>query len=231
MTTPTTAPGWWALARVRWTAGDMTNAPEDIHAWLDLSREGRDRIERRIKKGLKDPDPRVRELVGKITEDIVLATMDTVPASDHLTLEIAAVHARGHRLEPGEPVPGCACPDCTGIAPDHPARIPAWRRADPEGAAESDRQRRERWENMVHRARAVPLLDIVSWLGCGEPVKRGRELHVRCPLHQDSDPSCRLDPSAGVWFCDPCGQGGDAIDLFMRARRLDFADAVRELAA
>ena len=162
MTTPTTAPGWWALARVRWTAGDMTNAPEDIHAWLDLSREDRERIERRVKQGLKNPDANVRELVGKITEDIVLATMDTEAASDHLSLEIAAAQRRGRPLKPGEPVPGCACSGCTGIADDHPARVPAWRRADPEGAAASDRQRRERWEQMVVRARAVPLLDVLG---------------------------------------------------------------------
>jgi DNA primase len=40
-----------------------------------------------------------------------------------------------------------------------------------------------------------------------------------------------ISTGAGVWYCDVCALGGDAIQMYMRARRLDFADAVRELAA
>ena len=151
--------------------------------------------------------------------------------SDHLRLEIAAALHRGRSLEPGEPVPGCGCPVCTGLPVDHPARVPAWKRRDPEGAALSDRERRERWERMVQLARAVPVLEVARRLGSGDPVKRGKELAVRCPLHADTDPSLRIDATSNVWFCDPCAEGGDAIRLLMRARRVSFADAVRELAA
>jgi hypothetical protein len=152
--------------------------------------------------------------------------------SEHLSLEIAAAFFRGAPLEPGEPVPGCSCEPCTGIPEDHPARVPAWRRADREGAARSDEERRERWERRVEAARALGIVAIAARLGCGEPVRLWRKkLAVRCPLHADSDPSCTIDPVAGVWYCWPCGEGGDAIALYMRARRLDFASAVRELAA
>ena len=151
--------------------------------------------------------------------------------SEHLSLEIAAAFTRGRPLEPGDPVPGCGCEFCTGIPADHPARVPAWRRADPKRAARSDDERRRNWERRVELARSVSILDVANMLGCGDPVKRGRELHVRCPLHDDADPSCAVDPDAGVWFCFPCGEGGDAIKLLMRARHLDFADAVREMAA
>ena len=150
--------------------------------------------------------------------------------SDHLRLEIAAAHQRGRPLGPSEPVPGCPCPTCTGLPLDHPARVPAWRQADPEGAAASDHERVERWARRVEEARSLGIIEIAARLGCGDPVRRGRELAVRCPLHEDSDPSCRLDSAAGVWYCDPCAEGGDAIELYKRARRLTFTEAVRELA-
>jgi len=83
----------------------------------------------------------------------------------------------------------------------------------------------------VDAARSVGVVEVAARLGCGEPVQRGRELLVSCPLHDDDDPSCSLDIDAGLWYCFPCGEGGDAIKLYMRARRLTFVEAVRELAA
>jgi len=155
--------------------------------------------------------------------------------SPHLSLEIAAVfHRGGQPLPPGAPVPGCDCPACTGVADDHPARIPAWRRRDPARAIRTDRVRLAEWERTVDRARSLTVLDVARLLGvpgCGDPVKRGRELAVRCPLHDDRSPSLRIAADGRRWFCDPCGIGGDPLDLFMRARRIDFGDAVRELAS
>lgn len=157
--------------------------------------------------------------------------MNVRPKSGHLSLEIAAAFARGRPLDPGEPVPGCGCPTCTGLPEDHPARVPAWRRADPEAGARTDAERRAWWERKVQAARRVSILDLVQRLDCGVPVRRGKSLLVRCPLHDDSDPSLRLDVGEGLWYCDPCGEGGDVIQLYMRARGLAFADAVRDLAA
>jgi hypothetical protein len=151
------------------------------------------------------------------------------PMSDHLRLELAAVAHRGRPLDDGAPVPGCGCEGCTGVPADDPARVPAWRRRDPDGAARSDLERRERWQARVLAARRVSIVEVCQRLGCGEPERRGTELAVRCPLHEDEDPSCRLDATAGLWYCDPCAEGGDGIRLWMRARRVPFADAVREL--
>jgi len=47
----------------------------------------------------------------------------------------------------------------------------------------------------------------------GPGVRRGREIAFRCPLHDDHDPSLRVDPDKGVWFCDPCLRGGDVVEL------------------
>ena len=85
------------------------------------------------------------------------------------------------------------------------------------------------WERMVDHARAVSTVEVARRLGCGDPVRRGRELAVRCPLHEDKDPSLRIHEDGRRWYCDPCGEGGDSIRLHMRARSLDFVTAVGEL--
>jgi hypothetical protein len=56
-------------------------------------------------------------------------------------------------------------------------------------------------------------------------VRRGREIAFRCPLHDDHDPSLRVDPDKGVWFCDPCLMGGDVVELARLAWGYDERDA------
>jgi hypothetical protein len=56
-------------------------------------------------------------------------------------------------------------------------------------------------------------------------VRRGREIAFRCPLHDDHDPSLRVDPDKGVWFCDPCLMGGDVVELARLAWGYDQRDA------
>src|SRR6516165_2476195 len=58
-----------------------------------------------------------------------------------------------------------------------------------------------------------------------EPHQTGRagEFVIQCPRSErhsngDAHPSCRLNPQKNTWYCDPCGQGGGAMDL---ARELD----------
>ena len=114
--------------------------------------------------------------------------------SSHLALEIAAARARGSSLGETESVPGCDCPTCTGVPADHLARVPAWRRRGPNRRnSESDR-----WIAGVEVARRVPILEIASRLGCGDPEKRGRDrVAVRCPLHRDRNPSLRIETDTG----------------------------------
>jgi DNA primase len=72
-------------------------------------------------------------------------------------------------------------------------------------------------------------LEVVERLGLGPTRKVGREYLVCCPLHADADPSLRLDAAKGLWYCDPCGEGGDGIRLVMAVRGVSFPDAVRAL--
>lgn len=146
--------------------------------------------------------------------------------SEHLRLAVAhAVHA-GHQpgdpppLDEGDPVPGCACADCTGTGAPAPG-------PDRGGSADPGR---DSDPLPVQEARRVPILEVARRLGCGEPEGKWGEPRVLCPLHDDTDPSLRLDTDRGLFYCDPCGEGGDGIALVMDARRCSFPDAVRWIA-
>ena len=209
------------------------------------------------RSGLPPNDP-LRSLGDELDEalDAIVNSWPSHRTSDHLHLEIAAafdadrkgslpsvddmlaqgvadIDPRSRRwyldefaepsaLAPGEPVPGCGCPGCTGIPADHPIRRRQLRRRQ---------AGHERFAEIVETARQIPIIQVVARLELGEPVKRGKSLLVRCPLHDDHHPSMSLDEGRGLWYCHPCGEGGDAIKLYMRARRIEFAEAVRELAA
>lgn len=142
--------------------------------------------------------------------------------SEHLDLELAhAVHA-GHRpgqpppLEDGDPVPGCDCATCTG-SPSGPRRRRRPRSGPRDGLP-------------VEAARRMPIEKVVRRLDLGDPADRWGEPRIRCPFHDDHDPSLRLDVADGLWYCDPCGIGGDGIELWRRVRGVDFAEAVHEMA-
>lgn len=107
------------------------------------------------------------------------------------------------------------------------------RRADEvPGAVDPTRDPADRGsaELPVEEARRASILDVARRLGCGDPEGRGGEPRVLCPLHDDHDPSLRLDTDRGLFFCDPCGEGGDVIDLAMVARGCSFSAAVNWIA-
>ena len=144
--------------------------------------------------------------------------------SHHLSLEIAAAFVRGHPLKDGEAVPGCWCANCTNVLDE----APNWTRRTSTHLRRI--KVRERWAAQVDRARAVPILEVVRRLGF-EPRKRGKEWVIAAPYREDRSPSLRINPDKGMWFDDPMGEGGDAIKLYMLAKRQTFIEAVKELAA
>jgi hypothetical protein len=207
---------WWARARDRARGGPSDAL--DILAWNDLPHEDQERIQGRVKVALAHEDPTVRALGWRIAEDVEVAEWgDGGPLPEHLALEISAAHKRGQPLDPGEPVPGCSCPTCTGIPAEDPARI------QPRTWAPS-----ETWERRVEEARNRPLLDVARDLGM-EPKKAGREHVERCPFHEDKTPSLNINPGKGVWHCFSCLEGGDGIALVRAVRRLGFKEAVEWL--
>jgi hypothetical protein len=53
--------------------------------------------------------------------------------------------------------------------------------------------------------------------GPGQRRGSSAEIAFVCPLHDDHEPSLRVDPERGVWYCDPCAVGGDVVELARRA--------------
>lgn len=152
--------------------------------------------------------------------DELIESWPTGGLSEHMRLEIAASFKRAEPLGVGEAVPGCGCVTCTGVS------LPK----KPRARTAKDMKRAESWSRLVDRARGVGILETARRLGL-TPRKAGKEHVARCPLHEDSHPSLRLNSERGVWFCHPCGEGGDGLRLWMRAKKADFVAAVRELAA
>jgi len=165
-----------------------------------------------------------RDPIDELTVDLFIDARRPPRLSKHAALEVANAVYRGHT--PGDPpplasqesVPGCDCPDCTGVAEDDPVRAFGRRRA---------------WQTEglpVEAAKRVNILQVASSLGLSEPVSRGDEWAVLCPLHDDTNPSLYLNEHDGVWFCHACQTGGDNIRLVERVRECSFTDAVKELA-
>jgi DNA primase len=59
--------------------------------------------------------------------------------------------------------------------------------------------------------------------------KKGKSWMGRCPWHEDSTPSLSVDQEKGLYNCFGCGESGDAFDLVMKERGLDFPSAVKFL--
>jgi DNA primase len=73
--------------------------------------------------------------------------------------------------------------------------------------------------------------DLVEVIGSRVPLKRqGREYSARCPFHDERSPSFTVSPIKQFYHCFGCGAHGTAISFLMNYDRLEFLDAVDELA-
>lgn len=60
--------------------------------------------------------------------------------------------------------------------------------------------------------------------------KRGANLEGICPFHPDTKPSLKVNDGKGMYKCFVCGAGGDAITFVKEFKRVEFVDALREIA-
>ena len=60
--------------------------------------------------------------------------------------------------------------------------------------------------------------------------KAGRSYKGLCPFHQEKTPSFVVFPESGNFHCFGCGRGGDAFTFYMGVERVEFRDALQELA-
>ncbi|TMN16581.1 DNA primase [Pseudoxanthomonas sp. X-1] len=73
--------------------------------------------------------------------------------------------------------------------------------------------------------------DIVEVIGTRVPLKRqGKEYAARCPFHDERSASFTVSPVKQFYHCFGCGAHGTAISFLMNYDRLEFLDAVDELA-
>jgi DNA primase len=73
--------------------------------------------------------------------------------------------------------------------------------------------------------------DIVELVGARVPLKRqGKEYAARCPFHDERSASFTVSPTKQFYHCFGCGAHGTAISFLMNFDRLEFLDAVDELA-
>ncbi|WP_368563394.1 DNA primase [Pseudoxanthomonas sp. UTMC 1351] len=73
--------------------------------------------------------------------------------------------------------------------------------------------------------------DIVEVVGTRVPLKRqGKEYSACCPFHDERSPSFTVSPTKQFYHCFGCGAHGTALSFLMNYDRLEFLDAVEELA-
>src|SRR5690554_7465344 len=73
--------------------------------------------------------------------------------------------------------------------------------------------------------------DIVEVVNARVPLKRqGKEYAACCPFHDERSPSFTVSPTKQFYHCFGCGAHGTALRFLMEYDRLEFRDAVDELA-
>src|SRR5580765_7024508 len=75
-------------------------------------------------------------------------------------------------------------------------------------------------------------VDIVDVIQERVPLKKsGRDWSARCPFHDERSPSFTVSPAKQFYHCFGCGAHGSAIGFLMNYDRMEFPDAVEELAS
>jgi len=73
--------------------------------------------------------------------------------------------------------------------------------------------------------------DIVEVIGARVPLKKGgREYKACCPFHNEKSPSFWVSPDKQFYHCFGCGAHGTVIGFLMQYEKMEFLDAVADLA-
>ncbi len=74
--------------------------------------------------------------------------------------------------------------------------------------------------------------DIVELVDGRVPLKKaGKNYQACCPFHNEKSPSFTVSQDKQFYHCFGCGEHGNAISFLMEFDRLDFVDAIEELAS
>ncbi|MEQ6342488.1 MAG: DNA primase [Gammaproteobacteria bacterium] len=75
-------------------------------------------------------------------------------------------------------------------------------------------------------------VDIVDVIDSRVPLRKaGSNYTARCPFHDEKTPSFTVSPEKQFYHCFGCGAHGTAIGFLMEYERMDFVEAVQDLAA
>ena len=84
-------------------------------------------------------------------------------------------------------------------------------------------------ENQVEEIKKK--LDIVEVINRLLPLrKRGRHYVANCPFHQEKTPSFIVSPELQIYKCFGCGKAGDVFSFVQEFNRIDFREALEEMA-
>lgn len=73
--------------------------------------------------------------------------------------------------------------------------------------------------------------DVLEVVGSRIKLKKtGKNYSALCPFHNEKSPSFSVSPDKQFYYCFGCGAGGNAIGFLMDFERMDFPQAVEELA-
>lgn len=73
--------------------------------------------------------------------------------------------------------------------------------------------------------------DIVEVIGARVPLKKaGRDYKACCPFHNEKSPSFSVSPDKQFFHCFGCGAHGTVIGFLMQYEKMEFLDAVADLA-
>ncbi|MGL4978435.1 MAG: CHC2 zinc finger domain-containing protein, partial [Plesiomonas sp.] len=61
--------------------------------------------------------------------------------------------------------------------------------------------------------------------------KQGKNYHACCPFHNEKSPSFTVSAEKQFYHCFGCGAHGNAIGFLMDFDRLEFVEAIEELAS
>lgn len=77
---------------------------------------------------------------------------------------------------------------------------------------------------------AIEVEEVVSHFYPGQLKKKGANLMMRCPFHNERTPSFSVSPSRGLYKCFSCGKSGNAISFLMDNQGMSFPEAVKWIA-
>ena len=78
----------------------------------------------------------------------------------------------------------------------------------------------------------VARTDIVDLIDGFVPLKKaGKNYQACCPFHNEKSPSFSVSPDKQFYYCFGCGAKGNAISFLMEYDKLEFVEAIEDLAA